>query len=198
MTARWVVDEVAPVRDLNVEWEPISLLFKNRPAPGTDRFEASTRTHKLLRVMESVRQEYGNEGVFRSYWSFATVIHHDRRLFEFDVVRVLAGCGLDPSHFAAFDDDAWDSEIRERMDAGLALVGQDVGTPIIAMDDDRGGRVGIFGPVITSVPSREQSLRLWDMVVDATRTPSFWELKRTRTAPPEFGLRPAGVPRIQD
>ena len=63
---------------------------------------------------------------------------------------------------------------RTRMDAGLDLVGQDVGTPIIAMEDGRGGRVGIFGPVITEVPPREESLRLWDVVVQATRTPSFW------------------------
>ncbi len=198
MTARWVVDEVAPVRDLTVEWEPISLLLKNRPTPGTDQFVSSVRTHNLLRVMESVRRDYGNEGVFRSYWSFATVIHHDRRLFDFDVGGVLAGCGLDPAHAEAFDDDAWDTEIRQRMDVGLGLVGQDVGTPIIAMEDGRGGRVGIFGPVITSVPPREQSLRLWDIVVEATRTPSFWELKRTRTAPPEFGLRPDGVPEAPD
>ena len=193
MTARWVVDEVAPVRDLSVEWEPISLLLKNRPQPGTDQHRASARTHGLLRVMESVRTEYGNEGVFRAYWAFATLIHHDGRLFEFDPGRVLAGCDLDPSHAGALDDRAWDAEIRARMDAGLALVGQDVGTPIIAMSDDAGGRVGIFGPVITRVPPPEESLRLWDMVVDATRTPSFWELKRTRTEPPQFGDRPATV-----
>ena len=194
MTARWVVDEVAPVRDVRVEWEPISLLFKNRPTPGTDRYDASARTHGLLRVMESVRRQYGNQGVFRAYWGFATLIHHDRRLFDFDIGEVLSGCDVDPSHAGAFGDDTWDSEIRERMDAGLDLVGQDVGTPIIAIDDGRGGRVGIFGPVITSVPPSEESLRLWDIVVEATRTPSFWELKRTRTEPPEFGERPAAVP----
>ena len=78
--------------------------------------------------------------------------------------------------------------------AGLELVGEDVGTPIIAMDDGRGGRAGIFGPVITRVPTGEASLRLWDMVVDATSTPGFWELKRTRTEGPRFGERPVGVP----
>ena len=185
---------MAPVRDLEVEWEPISLLFKNRPDPDSDRYARSLRTHKLLRVMESVRKEYGNEGVFKAYWGFGTLIHHDKNLFEFDVGEILAGCGLDPSHAGAFDDEVWDSEIRTRMDAGLELVGQDVGTPIIAMEDGQGGRVGIFGPVITRVPSRDQSLRLWDMVVDATLTPSFWELKRTRTEPPEFGERPESVP----
>ena len=194
MTARWVVDEVAPVRDLHVEWEPISLLFKNRPDPGSDRYAGSVRTHRLLRVMESVRTEYGNDGVFRAYWGFGTRIHHDMQLLDFDVGEVLAGCDLDPSHAAAYGDGSWDTEIRARMDAGLDLVGQDVGTPIIAIEDGDGGRVGIFGPVITRVPPTDASLRLWDIVVEATLTPSFWELKRTRTEPPEFGDRPGSVP----
>lgn len=147
--------------------------------------------------MESVRREYGNEGFFRAYWAFATLIHHDGRLFDLDIPQVLAGCNLDPSHHRAFDEKAWDAVIKERMDAGLALVGNDVGTPIIAMDG-QDGRVGIFGPVITAVPPTEDSLRLWDIVVEATRTPSFWELKRTRTERPDFGRRPDGVPPAPD
>lgn len=194
MTARWVVDEVAPVKGLRIEWQPISLLFKNRPAPGGGRYENSVRTHGLLRVMESVRTEAGNEGVFRAYWRFGALIHHDERLHDFDVEEALAAAGVDPAHARAFGDESWDGEIRRRMDAGLELVGEDVGTPIIAMPDGRGGRAGIFGPVITRVPTGGVSLRLWDMVVDATRTPGFWELKRTRTESPQFGERPEGVP----
>ena len=51
-----------------MEWEPISLLFKNDPAPGSDRYRANCRTHGMLRVMESVRTELGNDGVFHAYW----------------------------------------------------------------------------------------------------------------------------------
>ena len=32
MTARWTVDVVAPQRDLEISWEPMSLLWKNQPA----------------------------------------------------------------------------------------------------------------------------------------------------------------------
>ena len=194
MTARWVVDEVTPERDVRVEWEPISLLFKNDPAPGSDRYRANYRTHGMLRVMESVRTELGNDGVFRAYWAFGTHIHSDQNLFDFDVSGVLAANGIDSGHAQAFDDDSWDGQIRRRMDEGLRLVGDDVGTPIIAMDDARGDRVGMFGPVITRVPGREESLRLWDGLVAVTTVPGFWELKRTRTEGPEFGKRPPGVP----
>jgi len=196
VTARWVVDEVKPDRDVRVEWEPISLMFKNDPEPGSDRHRTTSRTHGMLRVMESVRTELGNEGVFRAYWAFGTHIHNDRLLFDFDVTEVLAAIGIDSGHARAFSDPSWDGEIRRRMDAGLALVGDDVGTPIIAMKDAQGDQVGMFGPVITRVPGREDSLRLWDGLVAVTTVPGFWELKRTRTQDPEFGERPAGVPSL--
>ena len=169
-------------------------MFKNDPPPGSDRHRTTYRTHGMLRVMESVRTELGNEGVFRAYWAFGTHIHHDQNLFGFDVSEVLATTGIDSGHASAFDDGSWDGEIRRRMDAGLALVGDDVGTPIIAMEDARGDRVGMFGPVITRVPSHDDSLRLWDGLVAVTTVPGFWELKRTRTEGPEFGERPHGVP----
>ena len=63
MTARWVVDEVRPHRDLHVNWEPISLFFKNEPDPGSDYYEPVLFTHRLLRIMEAVREEHGNHGV---------------------------------------------------------------------------------------------------------------------------------------
>ena len=76
------------------------------------------------------------------------------------------------------------------MDAGLALCGDNVGTPIIALDDRRGVRQGYFGPVITRVPPTEDSLALWDGLVALMNVQGFWEIKRTRTERPEFGPRP--------
>ena len=192
MTARWVVDVVKPERDLEITWQPISLLRKNNPHEDSEYYAASERTHNMLRVMESVRTDAGNDGVFRAYWAFATRIHHDDDR-NFDVAAALEGAGLDPRHSQAFDDVAFDDEIATRMDEGLALVGDDVGTPIIAMDDDNGDRVGLFGPVITRAPAGAQGLKLWDSFVGLVTVPGVWEIKRTRTERPEFGDRPAGV-----
>lgn len=190
MTARWVVDEVQPNRDVRVEWEPISLLFKNEIGPDEDSYPRYRRTHKLLRVLESVRTTDGNEGVFRLYWEFGRRIHHDRQLFDFSVEDALTAVGLEPSHAAAYDDDTWDAEIRKRMDVGLELAGNDIGTPIIGFEDASGQRVGIFGPVITRVPETDLALQLWDGLVMVMTVPGFWELKRTRTERPDFGERP--------
>lgn len=189
MTARWVVDEVQPHRDLNITWQPISLFFKNEPDPESDFHAPMLKTHKFLRVLESVRETDGNDGVFSLYWELGRRIHHDRER-SFDAGEALAAIGLDASHAAAFDDEGRDAEIRTRMDAGLALTGDDVGTPIIAFKNDDDEKVALFGPVITRVPPTEQSLKLWDGFMAVATVPGFWELKRTRTEKPDFGERP--------
>ena len=191
MPARWVVDEVQPHRDLNITWQPISLLFKNEP-DEQDQAEYHARTlftHKLLRVMESVRQTDGSDGVFALYWEYGRRIHHDRDK-SFDAADALKEAGLDVSHADAFDDEAFDPEIRTRMYVGLELAGTDIGTPIIGFANDDNEKVALFGPVVTRVPTTEQSLRLWDGFMMCATVPGFWELKRTRTERPDFGNRP--------
>jgi hypothetical protein len=189
VTARWVVDEVQPHRDLNITWQPISLLLKNKPAEDSPYRAPVEFTYDLLKVLESVRQAEGNAGVQALYWEFGRRIHHDQDK-SFDAADALEAVGLDRKHAKAITVKKWDAEIRKRMKVGLALTGEDVGTPIIALDDVDGNRVALFGPVITEVPKTETSLQLWDGFVAVARVPGFWELKRTRTQRPEFGKRP--------
>jgi hypothetical protein len=143
--------------------------------------------------MESVRSDHGDDAVFPLYWELGRRIHHEGDR-DFDPAAALAAAGFDPAHAGAFDDADWDSEIERRMGVGLELAGTDIGTPIMAFDDPSGSKVAIFGPVITRVPSQEESLNVWDAVVTLTTTPGFWELKRTRTERPEFGASPEIVP----
>ncbi len=188
-TARWAVDEVAPQRGLDIQWRPISLLFKNEPAEDSPYFEPVDHTHRLLRVMESVRTEYGNDGVFKVYREAGSRIHHDGT-FDFTAEEVLTTVGLDTKHAAAYDDDSWDTAIRDGMDDGLSLVGNDVGTPIIAKENSRDERVGYFGPVITRVPAGDEALRLWDALDAMMDVDGFFELKKTRSESPDPGPRP--------
>jgi hypothetical protein len=198
VTARWVVDEVAPHRDLRTIWQPISLLFKNEPDPESDYYAGALLGHRLLRVMEAVRAGVADgtidpgdrDPVFDWYWQCGTRIHHDGERGGFDIAGALSAVGLDAALVAAADDERWDEQIRTRMDDGLALVGQDVGTPIIAFRCDDGTKRGVFGPVMTKVPGTELSLAFWDAMKVFVVTDGFWELKRTRTERPDFGPRP--------
>jgi hypothetical protein len=189
VTARWVVDEVQTERDLNIRWRPISLLLKNQPPKDSEYYDASMATHRMLRVMESVRKAEGDGPIQDLYWEFGRRIHHDKDR-TFDISEALAAVGLDTSHAAAADDESWDEVITDDMDEGLALTGTNVGTPLLGFTDKHGLPKGIFGPVITRVPSGEESLQLWDAMVTMATMDGFWELKRTRTEAPEFGDRP--------
>ncbi len=197
MTARWAVDEVAPRRELDIHWEPISLLIKNDPAEGSEYYTASLFTHKLLRVMESVKKAEGQEAARRFYWQCGAVLHHDRsagtvdtdEVMGGDATRFLEAAGLATDYNDAFDDQAWDDVIRERMDVAFELVGTDVGTPILAFDTSKGRR-GVFGPVISRIPEGDESVELWDAMAKMAGMEGFWELKRTRTEGPVFPERP--------
>ncbi len=189
MTARWVVDDIKPKRDLNIKWRSISLLEKNQPPEDSDYYEPALKTHKMLRVMESVRAAEGDGPIGDLYWEFGRRIHHDGDR-DFAVAAALEAVGLDPSHAKAAEDDSWDSVIKADMDEGLGLTGDDVGTPLLAFDDNNGIRKGIFGPVITRIPKGDDSLALWDAMVTMSSIDGFWELKRTRTEAPDFGERP--------
>lgn len=189
MTARWVVDEVAPKRDLTVTWQPISLLFKNDVQPDNDRYSRYLATHRMLRVMEAVRSDLGDGPIGDLYWEFGRRIHHDQEL-DFDIAEALGSVGLDAGFAAAADDEQWDDVIRAGMAGGIDLAGEDIGTPIIAFDDRKGVKQAYFGPVITRVPPTEDSLAMWDALVAMMNVEGFWELKRTRTERPEFGSRP--------
>ena len=147
--------------------------------------------------MESVRAsaetpEAGNNDVFRLYWEFASHFHHDKQ-YQFDPVPVLATLGIDSAHAEAADDDSWDAEIAKRMNTGLELVGEDVGTPIIAVERSDGQQVGYFGPVITKIPTGEKATDLWDALMTMMEADGFFELKKTRQEMPDPGNRPEPI-----
>lgn len=196
-TARWVVDEVVPHRDITVTWRSISLLFKNDPPEGSEYWTAAAQTHGHLRVMEAIRAaadspEQGNHDVFKLYWELGARLHHDGNR-DFEVAEALEAVGLDTSFASAATDEQWDPVIRAAMDDGLGLVGNDVGTPIIAMTNSHGERVGYFGPVITKIPTGDDSLKMWDALVAMMDVDGFFELKKTRTEGPNPGARPEPV-----
>ena len=183
MTSRWV-RTIAPQRDLAVTWKPISLMVKNDPPQTSPFYPVVSRTRDLLRVVESVRAAGGADAIGDLYTAFGRFIHHEKNL-QFDVAATLESLGLDAAHAAAVDDVGFDAAIQASMDDAFALVGKDVGTPIIAIDG-KAGRVGLFGPVITTFPVGDTALELWDAFVLMAATPGFFELKRTRTSSPDL------------
>ena len=75
----------------------------------------------------------------------------------------------------------YDQVLRDSTAEALALVGDQVGTPVVAVNG-----VAFFGPVVTPAPKGELAARLWDGAVAVASVPGFYELKRTRTEGPIF------------
>jgi hypothetical protein len=182
MTSRWLV-RVAAHREIDIEWLPISLLLKNGTREGEPFFAEVSASLGMLRVVEAIREAGHADRIGDLYTELGRQLHVTGG--DVDLRSALEGLELDARYARAADDERFDAAIRTAMDDGLALVGDAVGTPIIAVERaDGGGRIGLFGPVITELPDVAASLRLWDGFLAMVATDGFFELKRTRTVAP--------------
>ncbi len=182
LTSRWV-GEVALRRDLDVTWHVMSLAVLNEDKEVSDDYAAFfPRALKYTRLVSAAQQLHGQEIVKPLYDALGTRIHPGGSKNPDEVIpAALAEVGL-PADFAAWaDNDAYDSQMRESHFDGINRVGQDVGTPVIAVNG-----VAFFGPVISPAPKGEQAVALWDGVVAAAGFDGFFEMKRTRTREPIF------------
>jgi predicted DsbA family dithiol-disulfide isomerase len=180
-TSRWLVG-CAAARGVEVRWHPYSLTFKNDSPAGP--------ALRALRVVAAVRA-HDDVAVGPLYTELGRRIHHDGEQADDDLGAALAAVGLEPDLAAAAEDDSWDKAIRDSMAEATALVGDDVGIPILAIDDGDGdGLKGAAGPVLSAIPTDAEALLLFDAWVATLRVPGFAELKRTRTGPPPHPERP--------
>lgn len=199
MTSQWV-REVARQRDYTVDWRFISLRLLNAHLDYATHFppeyEAGhTAGLRLLRVAARTREEHGRPAVGRLYEAMGG------RIWDTDqevgtraepavVAQVLLAAGLPIALAAALDEDRWDGVLQRETDEALALTGRDVGTPILQFGPPDG--LAFFGPVISRLPSPEQSVELWDHVIGLASFGGFAELKRSLRELPQ--LRALGVP----
>src|SRR5687768_4614034 len=216
MTSKWV-RQVAAQRDYDVDWRFISLRVVNADVDYAAHFppeyEAGhTAGLRLLRVAARARSMRGPEAVGPLYEAFGQHIfesvrgewltgeHRDTREF---VEPILAEVGLPADLAEAPDDEGADEEIRAETAEALELTGKDVGTPILHFQPTEGpsGGTAFFGPVISRLPSDEDSLALWDHVVGLAAFPGFAELKRSlreRPQLPALGVRPGETGTAED
>jgi 2-hydroxychromene-2-carboxylate isomerase len=190
MTSRWM-DEVVRLRGLDVEWRVMSLSYLNSGRELPPRYQAMMeRAWAPVRVVTAARVEHGREVVKPLYDAIGTRIHPGQRE-DWDAVlaEALTEVGLPAALLDAASDDTLDAELKAEHHSGMDLVGQEVGTPVIAVGD-----VAFFGPVISPTPYGDEALRLWDGVQAVAAYPGFFELKRSRTREPQFVDPPAATP----
>lgn len=182
MTSRWI-DEVAAQRDVEVRWHVMSLSVLNE---GRDLPESYRRlmdeSWAPVRVIVAAVRDHGDKVIKPLYDAMGTRRHPGRRTDTAAIVaEALEEVGLPADLAAVGDTDEVDDLLRASHAEAIALVGDDVGTPVVAVDG-----VGYFGPVVTPAPTGQAALDLFDGLVLMTRVPGFYELKRSRTAGPSF------------
>lgn len=189
MTSRWIL-EVEKVRDIEVRWHVMSLAVLNEDKmdelPEEYR-EGLSQAWGPVRVAVAAEQEHGAEVLGRLYTALGTRFHNEGRGPTREAVAAaLADAGLPASLIDHLDRDDYDAELRASHQEGIDKVGQDVGTPVIAVPGADGRQIAFFGPVVTPAPRGEEAAKLWDGTLLVASVPGFYEIKRSRTAGPDF------------
>lgn len=180
ITSRWMV-EVAELRHLDVQWRPFSLAVLNEGKDIPDEYRKHVEEGRMgAQVVAGVAAEEGNEALGRFYTDLGRRYHEDGRVNDpIAITEALTAAGVTTDIMERSGDYA--DAVAASTKAGLELVGDEVGVPIIAIDG-----VAFFGPVISPAPHGEEALRLWDGCLALAHTPGFFELKRSRNVGPIF------------
>jgi hypothetical protein len=187
LASRWML-EVERIRDVEVQWHVMSLAVLNENSEIPPQYAAAmAAAWGPVRVCIAAEQAKGSEILGPLYTAFGTRLHPEHRTDYSKIIsESVAEVGLPASFANAATDSSFDEALRASHLAGITLVGEDVGTPVIAVPGPSGAPVAFFGPVVTPVPLGEDAGRLWDGTMLVAGTPGFFELKRSRDAEPQF------------
>jgi hypothetical protein len=180
VTSRWLVD-VADRRGFPLEWRALSLALLHAGDGGSSAVTATGPVavgHAFLRITEYLAAEHQFAASGRFYREWGARVHDGGASPTVAVLEDAArGADLSRRIRHAARDPQLDLAVRRATERAAARAGPDVGSPVLVPP---GATRGVFGPIMTSPPTGDDALDLWDAVATFTALDSVYELKHGR------------------
>jgi hypothetical protein len=180
--SRWL-GKAAAARDLTLRWRAFSLAILGGDEIGEEDRERVAAASRALRLVEALAAQGRHDDAGRFYTELGTRAYDGPQgaggaaLTDALVDEAAAAAGIADAR-AALDDAAWDAAVRRSHETAYGSAGPDVGSPVLAVT---GATRALHGPILSSVPSAEESARLWDSLLPLLRSDIFFEVKRGRS-----------------
>lgn len=176
ITSRWLM-EVARLRPITLQFEVMSLAVINEHRDLEPWYrEFNDRAWGPARVCAAAAARHGRDALTSLYPALGRRIHDDAdKDFSTVIPAALAEAGLPVSLAEVAHRSDVDDLMRASTTRAQQLVGEDLGTPTIVIDE-----VAFFGPVLTSIPRGEEALRVFEGARLLAGSQAFSELKRVR------------------
>jgi mycothiol-dependent nitroreductase-like protein len=185
--SRWLV-EVGARRPLDVRHHVMSLYLLNehRTDVAPDYRRSVEESRGPARVATAAATRFGEEVLAGFYTAFGELVFDVWRRPSAQEYRellhvALPRAGLPVDLVDAMGSTEHDAAMRASHEAGVALVGTDVGTPVTAIEG-----AAFSGPVLNAIPRGTDADDVFEGARLLAGYPQFFELKRTRERPPVF------------
>ncbi|WP_436496979.1 mycothiol-dependent nitroreductase Rv2466c family protein [Actinokineospora sp. HUAS TT18] len=186
VVSRWLA-EVERQRAVELVFHVMSLRLLNEGRVLDEGYRKTVEsTVWPSKVATAVWVRHGSDALRAWHTAFGTAIFDHWRYPEPDEYRsasrhALEAAGLPVDLADAADSPEFDAALRRSHTEGTAPVGADVGTPVVHLDG-----AAFFGPVLNAIPRGLDAVRLFDSLRQLAHSPAFFELKRTRSVPPDL------------
>lgn len=174
--ATWI-QEVAEVIPLIITWEVFSLAYINRDQINTPYMAKLKRNQQALRLLAKSKEIKGEAGIGALYMEFGQAVHAHKKSLSDEAVlaRALTKVGLSISLLAETrDDEALDQKLETSY--ANAIESGAFGVPTMYINTEE----PFYGPLIDSIPTGYEAIKLWEHVSALISLPYFFELKRNR------------------
>ncbi|BBZ72211.1 mycothiol-dependent nitroreductase Rv2466c family protein [Mycobacterium paraseoulense] len=181
VTARWLRDAARSTHTpVALRQMSLAVLNEGQDAENAEQQHMMERSTRLGRLFAAAVAEHGPEAFAGLYDSIGGRIHVRRDELDASAIReALAENGLEDRLAGALDDGDLDDAVRRAHQASQDALGDEAGSPIIAVD----GRA-FSGPVLTRAPNTHDGVRLLEAVLTMAGVPEFAALQRPYQGPP--------------